>query len=85
MANSNLSSSQIESPIDPPKAFTNVKVIPPPIIMWFTLSNIFSITVILEETLLPPKMATTGFSEFFNTFSMLSISLASKYPKHLAP
>jgi hypothetical protein len=46
--------------------------------MWFTLSKIFSITVIFEETLLPPKIATTGFSEFFNTFSMLSIYLDNK-------
>ena len=52
--------------------------------MWFTLSKIFSITVIFEETLLPPNIATTGFSEFLSTFSILSISLANKYPKHFA-
>ena len=44
----------------------------------------FSIIVILEETLLPPSIAVTGFSEFFNTLLMLSISFANKAPKHLS-
>ena len=56
---------------------------PPPIIKWSTLSNIFSITVIFEDTFAPPKIANTGFSELFKTLSILSISLASKLPKHL--
>jgi len=47
------------------------------------LSKIFSITVILEDTFAPPKMAKTGLSELFNTLSILSISLANKFPKHL--
>jgi len=63
-------------------AFTNVNVIPPPIIKWSTLSKIFSITVIFEETLAPPKTAKTGFSELFKTLSILSISLANRFPKH---
>jgi hypothetical protein len=62
-ANSCLSSSQIEFPFYL-HAFTKVKVIPPPIIMWSTLSKIFSITVILDETLEPPKTAVTGFHCF---------------------
>ena len=43
----------------------------------------FSITVILEDTFAPPKIAKTGFSLVFNTLSILLIYLASKLPKHL--
>jgi hypothetical protein len=48
--------------------------------MWSTLSRIFSITVIFDDTLDPPRIAVTGFS-LFNTFS---ISFASKVPKHFS-
>jgi len=43
----------------------------------------FSITVIFDDTFAPPKTARTGFSELFKTLSILSISLANKFPKHL--
>ena len=52
-------------------------------IMWSTLSNIFSITVIFEDTFDPPNTAVTGFTAAFNTRFKLSISLANKAPKHL--
>ncbi len=51
--------------------------------MWSTLSKIFSITVIFEETLEPPRTAVTGFTELFNTRFKLSISFAKSMPKHL--
>ena len=50
--------------------------------MWFTLSKMFFITPIFEETLAPPKMAVTGFSLSFKILFMLSISLAKRVPKH---
>ena len=52
-ANSCLSSSQMEFPICPPIALAKVNDIPPPIIRWSTLSNMFSIIVILEDTFAP--------------------------------
>jgi hypothetical protein len=45
--------------------------------MWSTLSKMFSITVILEDTFDPPRTAVTGFHCFFNTLFKLSISLAN--------
>ena len=39
--------------------------------------------VILEETLAPPKIPTTGDSPFFNTLSMALTSFAKRAPKHL--
>jgi hypothetical protein len=50
--------------------------------MWSTLSKIFSITVILDETL-EPQNSSYWFSLFFNTLFKLSISLANN-PKHFA-
>ena len=52
--------------------------------MWSTLSRIFSITVILEDTFDPPRTAVTGFSLFFKTLFKLSISLANNNPKHFS-
>jgi hypothetical protein len=43
-------------------ALIKVKAIPPPIIRLSTAGRIFSIIVILEETLDPPKIAVIGLS-----------------------
>ncbi len=41
--------------------------------------------VILEETLDPPKIAVTGFSQLLMTLSIAKISLANKAPKQHDP
>ena len=83
-AKSNLSSSQIEAPICPPKAFLKVKVIPPPKIRLSTLPNRFIMISILEETLDPPIIAVKGRSGFFITLSTLSNSPFITYPNNLS-
>ena len=67
----------------PPKALIKVKDIPPPIIKLSTAGKIFSIIVILVETLEPPKIAVTGLSPLLNTLSIASNSLAINKPKNL--
>jgi hypothetical protein len=48
-----------------------LNVIPPPIIMWSTLSKMFSITVILEDTLIHQELLLPVFT-VFNTLFKLS-------------
>jgi len=46
-----------------------------------TLSNKFVITLILSETLAPPKMATNGRAGSSNAAPITSISFWIKYPQ----
>jgi hypothetical protein len=82
-ARSILSASNKELPIFPPKALIKVKDIPPPIIKLSTAGKIFSIIVILVETLEPPKIAVTGFSPLLILYQLLLSSLAINKPKNL--
>mmetsp|Transcript_60200 Transcript_60200/g.99405 ORF Transcript_60200/g.99405 Transcript_60200/m.99405 type:complete len:313 (+) Transcript_60200:1374-2312(+) len=70
---------------EPPMAmsfstFWKVKAIPPPMIILSTLSNRFSISRILSDTLAPPKMANTGRDGSFSTLPKASSSLATRKP-----
>ena len=76
-ARSSLSFSTIESPILPPRAFANVKVMPPQRIRLSTLSMRFSMIPIFVDTFEPPMIAVKGrlmslriLSTAFTSFSM---------------
>ena len=73
-ATSILSVSQILSPIFPPRAFMNVKAIPPQIINSSTLSIRLLRIIILLETFAPPTIAIFGAFLDLRTLFTFSIS-----------
>ena len=72
----------MESPTPIPRATRKVKAIPPPMSSTSTLSISRSMTPNLSETLLPPRIATKGFSGFATMSVSVSTSRASRSPAY---
>ena len=75
-ARSSLSSSQMELPILPPRAFMNVYVMPPQMMRLSTLPSKFSMISIFDDTFEPPMMAVKGRLMSLSTFSTARTSFS---------
>mmetsp|Transcript_62985 Transcript_62985/g.146669 ORF Transcript_62985/g.146669 Transcript_62985/m.146669 type:complete len:211 (+) Transcript_62985:279-911(+) len=77
------SSSYKEVPMAmPSQVFRKVYAMPPPMIILFTLSNMFMMSWILSLTFAPPRMASTGFTGLSKTLAKASSSLDISPPEH---